>query len=157
MVVAHTTLLEISRRGSNMVTSRQIVRKFTKYGYHIESAIMLHVFGLFLLCGLSVLACWKVHRSLFFAVPKDTMSSCPWDTHSPRSLTIGDDHYVLCVMFFLLLLPLSHMVSWVRLFLVLDCFSRFVWFDSLRPSQHSLSNVGTGLPELNQYYKCKRG
>ena len=25
----------------------------------------------------------------------------------------------------------------------------FVWFDSLRPSQQSLSYVGTGLPELN--------
>ena len=28
----------------------------------------------------------------------------------------------------------------------------FVWFDTLRPSQHVFSHVGTGLPWLNQYY-----
>ena len=28
----------------------------------------------------------------------------------------------------------------------------FVWFDSLRPSQQSLSYIGTGLPGLNQYW-----
>ena len=28
----------------------------------------------------------------------------------------------------------------------------FVWFDSLRPSQQFFSDVGKGLPGLNQYY-----
>ena len=40
----------------------------------------------------------------------------------------------------------------MKFIIPINIFCHFVRFDSLRPSHHFFSYVGTGLPGLNQYY-----